>query len=139
MAESSACRYYADDAPCCITYLLNGQEMFLSIGTPKEEMESDPCFKKFVQDKEVRFFDPALPQTFEPKNAAAVVRYYAMSPHKEIRKNRHPWVQEVYQYFIDRCNLTLRIESYNTISEKQRKAFEKEIESIQFIRKWHLE
>jgi hypothetical protein len=138
IAHSNRCGFHADDEALCISEIISEMECFLSIGEPISRFESDPEYKRMNANGELRHFNPFCLNTFEPKNAAMVVRFYVHKPYRIMREHNHPWVREAYQYFWDRCDLTMKIDEYETLDSAMRAEFEKEIESMLMVRTWRL-
>lgn len=136
--DSVHCGFHADDAALCITTKIGGKECFLAIGEPTSRFASDPEYRRLNEKGQLRHFDPFSLTAFDPTNAASVVRFYVQKSHRIMRKNKHPWLQEAYQYFWDKCHLTMQLDGYKTLVQTARNTFEKEIESMLMVKTWRL-
>ena len=137
-AESHSIAFYENESPLCISTIIRGQEAFLAIGEPEQNFANDPDFLSQKAEGKLRLFDPFKVATFEPQNAAFVIRFYVSKVHNKLRGHLHPWIKKFTQYFWDRCILTLDINNYMDYPQLARSSFEDELEQIIMLKKWKI-
>ena len=101
----------------------SGIESFLSIGEGEAHFAGDSEFLRLKAAGALRIFDPFDPTHFEPRNAALVIRCFALKAHDRLRASMPAFLRFFFLRYVDRCALTATISEWEAVPTDAQRLF----------------